>query len=221
MALNVTGDDGALSWDAQINDAQYLASLKRMQDRYNQYVADVSNKTNNLNSLFENGAKAVGAFFAFDKAKDFVQSLVQTRGEFQGIQASFETILKSKAQADKLMADSVQLAARTPFNLQDVAGGAKQLLAYGTAAKDIIPTISMLGDVASGIKAPIGDIIYLYGTLQTQGRAYTRDIQQFASRGIPIIKLLADQFGISERNPSLCSPIAFNICDQASSRFEI
>jgi hypothetical protein len=55
-----------------------------------------------------------------------------------------------------------------------------------------------LGDVAAGVGAPLNDIVYLYGTLQTQGRAYTKDIMQFTSRGIPIIEELANQFGKSK-----------------------
>src|SRR5690606_30768558 len=47
------------------------------------------------------------------------------------------------------------------------------------------------GDIAAGVGAPINDLIYLYGTLRTQGRAYAQDIRQFAGRGIPIYEELA------------------------------
>ena len=60
----------------------------------------------------------------------------------------------------------------------------------------------MLGDVASGLKIPFSDIAYLYGTLKTQGRAYTRDIMQFTQRGIPVIKELAKQFKVTEEEVS-------------------
>lgn len=62
--------------------------------------------------------------------------------------------------------------ARTPFNLGDVSAGTKQLLAYGSEAGNVINELKMIGDVASGVSQPIGDLVYLYGTLQTQGRAY-------------------------------------------------
>lgn len=56
----------------------------------------------------------------------------------------------------------------------------------------------MLGDVASGLQIPIGQLIYLYGTLRTQGRAMTVDIRQFAGRGIPIYEELAKVLGVSK-----------------------
>lgn len=56
----------------------------------------------------------------------------------------------------------------------------------------------MLGDVASGLQIPIGQLIYLYGTLRTQGRAMTVDIRQFAGRGIPIFEELAKVLGVSK-----------------------
>jgi len=48
-----------------------------------------------------------------------------------------------------------------------------------------------LGDVSSGIGAPLGDIAYLYGTLKTSGRVTLMDLRQFAGRGIPIYETLA------------------------------
>src|SRR5690606_38945719 len=41
-------------------------------------------------------------------------------------------------------------------------------------------------------------LVYLYGTLRTQGRAYLMDIRQFAGRGIPIYKELATVLGVAE-----------------------
>ena len=87
---------------------------------------------------------------------------------------------------------------RLQFNLDDVATGAKQMLAYGSSADKVIDELSMLGNVASGLQIPIGQLIYLYGTLRTQGRAMTVDIRQFAGRGIPIYEELAKVLGVTK-----------------------
>jgi len=120
------------------------------------------------------------------------------RGQFEQLDVAFQTILKSKEKADLLFAATVKFAATTPFNLTEVATATKQLLAYGFASKDITDVLTTLGNVAAGVSAPIGDIVYLYGTLKTQGRAYAQDIRQFTGRGIPIIAELAKQFGVTE-----------------------
>jgi hypothetical protein len=100
--------------------------------------------------------------------------------------------------AKALEGQLVSLAATTPFSLTDVQAGSKQLLAYGFKPGNVTKDLKTLGDVASGVGAPLTDIVYLYGTLKTQGRAYTRDIMQFTSRGIPIIGELAKQYGVAE-----------------------
>ncbi len=55
----------------------------------------------------------------------------------------------------------------------------------------------MLANVASGVSGNIGDIAYVYGTLKTQGRAYTRDILQFTMRGIPLMDELAKVMNVN------------------------
>ena len=130
--------------------------------------------------------------------QEFATKVATVRGEFQKLQVAMETMLQSKAKAEALMAQMVQTAATTPFGLQDVAGGAKQLLAYGLEAEKVNETLIRLGDIAAGLSLPLGDLVYLYGTTMTQGRLYTQDFNQFVGRGIPLISELAKQFGVAE-----------------------
>jgi hypothetical protein len=103
------------------------------------------------------------------------------------------------AQAAKALENQlVETAKTTPFSLVEVQDATKQLLAYGFSAGKVVENIRMLGDVASALKIPFGDIAYLYGTLKTQGRAFSKDISQFTGRGIPIVKELAKQFKVAD-----------------------
>lgn len=159
-------------------------------------LADGAQKdADRINSAFTNISRTLAGIFTVAAAKSFVTELINVRGEFQQLEIAFGTILQSKEKANALMAEVVQLAARTPFSLTDAAQGAKQLLAYGTASQDVVKTLKMIGNVASGVSAPLNDIIYLYGTLQASGRVTQMDINQFAGRGIPIYQALADVTG--------------------------
>lgn len=151
-----------------------------------------------MDAMFKRLASTAATAFAGFSVKEFVKSVVDARGQMQQLEVAFETMLGSKSKMQKLMDELTQTALVTPFEFDDVANGAKQLLAYGTAAEDVNQTIKTLGDVAAGVGAPIGDIVYLYGTLQTQGRMYTQDLNQFTGRGIPMIAELAKQFGVTE-----------------------
>lgn len=124
-----------------------------------------------------------------------VKQIAQTRGEFQQLEVAFTTLLQSKEKADALMSQMVDLAAKTPFDLQGVASGARQLLAYGFAAEDITDTLTRLGNVAAGLGLNLQDLTWLYGTTAVQGRLYTRDVMQFQSRGIDLAGELATQLG--------------------------
>jgi tape measure domain-containing protein len=181
-----------------LKNMNFQAETAKMKQGIKGVTNTVDKEAQRMNSIFRNLATGIGVYFSAGFLKDFVRDIANVRGEFQQLEVAFQTILKSKSEADKLMDQVVDFAAKTPFELTDVAKGTKQLLAYGFAADDVIGTLRTLGDVAAGVSAPIGDIIYLYGTLRTQGRAYTRDIMQFTSRGIPIIRELANQFGIAE-----------------------
>lgn len=126
------------------------------------------------------------------------KQVVQIRGEVQQLEVAFETMLGSKEKADTLKSEIIDLAAKTPFGLQDVSNATKMLLAYGSTAEEVTGEIKMLGNIASGLSIPLNDLIYLYGTTRTQGRMFTMDLRQFMGRGIPLAEELAKQFGTTK-----------------------
>lgn len=117
-------------------------------------------------------------------------SIFNTRSQFQQLEISFNTMLGSADKSRQLMDELIQTAAHTPFDMSSITGGAKQLLAYGTEAKDVNKTLIRLGDIASGLNIPLGDLVYLYGTTVSQGRMFTMDLRQFMGRGVPLAEEL-------------------------------
>lgn len=188
--MNVSGDRG-LHFDATIDGSQFQAQINRMERDLNRITSKTISHGNVIENWAKKAASAATAFFSLNAAQGFISTLIDVRSQFQQLDIAFTTMLKSKATANALMKELVTFAAETPFGLKDAASGAKQLLAYGSTAKAVVSELRMLGDVAAGVSAPIGDLVYLYGTLKTQGRAYLMDIRQFAGRGIPIYAELA------------------------------
>jgi tape measure domain-containing protein len=156
-------------------------------------------ETGQAMSAFGNKTKAALAGIVSTAAiTAFLKNTATIRGQFQQYEIALSTMLQSEEKAAALMGELVGLAAKTPFDLQGVVEGAKQLMAYGTAAEDMTETLTMLGDVAAGLSIPLGDLVYLYGTTMTQGRMYTMDLRQFMARGIPMAEELAKQFGVTK-----------------------
>lgn len=184
--------------ELQEQQAKNRLEVRRLNREYQEYTK-TSDKATSSNNLLANSIRRtvleLGGAMALRR---FSSEVLHATGTMQQLRVALSTILQDKEKADALISDITQFAAKTPFNLEDVAAGAKQLLAYGSSAENVVKELSMLGDVAAGLQIPIGQLIYLYGTLRTQGRAMTIDIRQFAGRGIPIYEELAKVLGVSE-----------------------
>lgn len=178
--------------------AEARLSVKRLKDEYAAFKEEAGETVEANEKMSVSLTKVLGIIGGVTALKNFVTELVNVRGQFQQLEIAFSTMLKSKEKADKLMSELVDIAAKTPFDLQGVASSAKQMIAYGSSAENVGDELVMLGNVAAGVGSQLSEIAYLYGTLRTQGRAYAVDIRQFAGRGIPIYEELAKVLGVTK-----------------------
>lgn len=168
-----------------------MDALKEHSDKAKKGLSGLENMSDRLKQSL------MGLGLAFSM-KGLVAEVANVRGQFQQLEVAFNTMLGSADKAEALMAQLVRTAAITPFDLEGVAQGAKQLLAYGMEAEKVNETLIRLGDIAAGLSMPLNDLVYLYGTTMAQGRLYTQDLNQFTGRGIPMIEELAKVFGVAE-----------------------
>ncbi len=137
--------------------------------------------------------KAASAVISFGKES------AMAYGKNEQFLTSMTTMFKgNKAQAQALDNQLKGFAIETPFELTEIRDATKMMIAYGSSAGNVVSEMRMLGDISSGVGQPLSEVAYLYGTLRTQGRAFSRDIYQFTGRGIPIIKELAKQFKVAD-----------------------
>ncbi len=188
---------GGLHFDITGDNSNLLRKLEESRAGVRNTSKQVEESGMSIEQMFNRMTSAAAAFGAGFTAKELVSDIIRVRGEFQQLEVAFKTMLGSEEQANVLMGQLVDTAAKTPFDLQGVANGAKQLLAYGTSAEDVNGTLIRLGDIAAGLSIPLGDLVYLYGTTMTQGRLFTQDLRQFQGRGIPLADELAKQFGVA------------------------
>lgn len=187
-----------LHFDITGDNSNFLRKLREVETGVTNTSKEIEKNGLGIEDMFNKMTKAAAAFGAGFTAKELIQNIIQVRGEFQQLEVAFTTMLGSSEKANALMAQLTETAAKTPLDLQGVANGARQLLAYGTSAEDVNDTLIRLGNIAAGLSQPLGDLVYLYGTTMTQGRLYTLDLNQFTGRGIPMIKELAKEFGVAE-----------------------
>lgn len=190
-------ENNRLQYVLSLTDKDFTKLMKSASDS----TKKLDGGMNKLNSTLSRVGGGIAAVFAVDKIVDFGKAVIDSLKNYEYFSASLRTLLYGdKNAAAALQGQLIQLAKTTPFSLVDVQEGSKQLLAYGFSAGKVTKDLAMLGDIASGVGQPLTEIVYLYGTLKTQGRAYTKDIMQFTGRGIPIIGQLAKQFKTTESN---------------------
>lgn len=194
----MNNNEGTTWWALGLDNSKFESDVNRSNSLF-QSIGNTAEKVGSrIDSIFRKLTIAAAGFFTAQQALEYANKIANIRGEYQQLEVAFNTMLGSKAKADALMDKVIDTAAKTPFDLQGVASGAKQLLAYGVASEDVTNRLVQLGNIAAGLSIPLNDIVYLYGTTMVQGRLFTQDVRQFMGRGIPLVKELSKELGKTE-----------------------
>ncbi|WP_404812088.1 tape measure protein [Capnocytophaga canimorsus] len=191
--------NGTMDFEARLRLDQLEGDLERMRNAFQRSLQSAEQESNKLQQSINNVTKGFLAFLSIQQAQQFVADIVRVRSEFQKTEITFQTMLKSKEKANTLISEMVNLAAKTPFGLQDVNEGAKRLLAFQVPAEEVTETLRRMGDVAAGLGVPMGQLIHVYGQVKAQGKLMTNDLYQFMNAGIPIIAELSKVVKKSEQ----------------------
>jgi len=124
---------------------------------------------------------------------------LQLAANLEKAETKFKTLLGSTEAAKAIMQELEQFAASTPFQFETLSAAATSLLAFGTEAGDVTDELRMLGDVASGVGIPLGELAEIYGKARVQGRLFMEDINRLQGRGINVTAEFAKQFGVAEQ----------------------
>ncbi|WP_311327332.1 tape measure protein [Capnocytophaga sputigena] len=190
--------DGALLFQVRADQSQIQKDVEAIKKQFEQMTNKAVEEGKKQANVWQTLLKGATAYFTLQGAQSFISQMVAVRSQFQQLEISFGTMLKSKEKANELMAQMTELAAKTPFGLEEVSEGAKKLLAFQVPAEEVTETLRRMGDVASGLGVPMGQLIHVYGQVKAQGKLMTNDLYQFMNAGIPIIAELSKVVGKSE-----------------------
>ncbi len=188
----MNNNGGAISFDALINNSQFLKSFQEMEERIKGFTNKATAEAEKTDTVFSKLGKAIENTFTSDNLREVAQEIIKVRGEFQALEGSLKVMLGSKEKADELMARVADLAAKTPLSLTQVGESAKLMVAYGFSTDTVIGHLQMLGDVAHGVNMPIEDLVNTFGAIRTNGVASLSDIEGMAGKGIPIFEVLGN-----------------------------
>ncbi len=140
---------------------------------------------------------AVGIGAAVATVKTFFSSLSGS-AKLEQLNIAFETFLGSADKAKGVIADLRKCADVPPFETEPVSQAGRALLAFGFSAEELIPTLTKVGDVASGTGKDFNELALIYGKARAEGRIQNDTLNQLAEAGIPIYQELAKVLKVNE-----------------------
>lgn len=191
-------NEGKLLFEVRADQSDIKKDIEAIKKQFESLTKKTQEEGEKQAQVWQNLIKGATAYFTFQGASAFIKQVIAVRSQFQQLEIAFGTMLKSKEKANALMAQMTDLAAKTPFGLQEVSEGAKRLLAFQVPAQEVTETLRRMGDVAAGLGVPMGQLIHVYGQVKAQGKLMTNDLYQFMNAGIPIIAELSKVVGKSE-----------------------
>jgi len=141
-------------------------------------------------------------------------------GRMEVLSLQMEAFTGSAEAADAAFKEFVDIAAKTPFNLEQVAQAGKIMMAFGVETDVAIKSTEQLGIVAAATGGDINLLARNLGQIAAQGQAYTRDLTQFAIQGIPIweqMSLVTGKSVSALKDMAREGEISFDIVQQALS----
>lgn len=173
--------DGSLKFDTRVDSSGFKSGIEK------------------LGSIAKTGLKvtatAIGAVSgAFGAA---VLSGVKYNSQMEQYITSFGTMLGSAEEATKLVNNLKKMGAKTPFETSDLAKASQTLLAFGTSAEDLLPTLQMLGDVSQGNKERFDSLTLAFAQVGSAGKLSGQDLLQFVNAGFNPLNEISKMTGES------------------------
>lgn len=190
----------SIKFDTIVETSKVVSGFRDIQNAVHQTADRVEKDGKSIDDIISKIQNSMNIAIGGWSIGKFVNQMMQVRGQFQQTEMAFKTMLQSEEKADALMKQLIRTAAITPFGVEDVTEGAKQLLAFNVAAEDVNKTLIGLGDVAAGMGLNLKDLVMLYGTTIAKGKMDTMDLYQFLNRGIPIADEIAKVMGLDVTN---------------------
>ena len=164
--------------------------------------ADVAGMNNALAEFATKAGLAAIAITALNSALSAGKSaFIDYNAELEQTRVAFTSMLGSAAQANAMIGNLQKFAAETPFEMPGVRSSAQQLLAFGYDAQEIIPTLTALGNAASGLgrgQDGFNHLAFVFGQVRTTGKLMGQDVWQMAQLGVPVKSILAKNLGLAK-----------------------
>ncbi|GEL19365.1 tape measure protein [Pseudonocardia asaccharolytica] len=144
--------------------------------------------------------KQFGALAGVAGAGSAVFAGVNRLSQIEQANVALKTMMGNAEKAKGFLDEVLAFAKTTPFAFPDLANAARNLVAFGMDARNVIPTLEAVGNAAAGAgqgSAGLTMIADAFGAIQVAGRLSLEEVNRLSANGIPALQILANQAGIT------------------------
>lgn len=139
-------------------------------------------------------ARRLALVFSVSQLTQYFRKLVEVRGQFEKTEVALTSIIGDNQKAQKLMNQTIALAIKSPFTLQQLTSYTKQLAAYQVSYEELHSTTKMLADVSAGLGVEMDRLILAFGQVKAANYLRATEVRQFTETGFNILGELADYY---------------------------
>lgn len=190
------------------NDGSVIIKVDLNLDDFNKTEKESEKLASNLTKNFSRAGTAVanGIKAAFDVTLAAIAATstaitaasalgINYNMEMENYLADFTVMLGSTEKAVDHVEKLKTMAAKTPFEMTDLAQADKTLLAFGSDAEEVQGQLQMLGDISLGNSQKLGTIATAFGRIQSNGRASLEEINMMIDQGFNPLNIIAETTG--------------------------
>lgn len=171
-----------------------LRSVGRALGNYSKKLIEVNSRHKTLASTAQGLGSMLKSAFSVYAITNYINKVINLRGEFELQQKSLEALLQNKNEADKLWNQTIQLALKSPFQIKDLVKYTKQLAAYRIETDKLHDSTKMLADISSGLGVDMSRLILAYGQVKAANYLRGTELRQFSEAGINVLEMLSKYY---------------------------
>lgn len=163
----------------------------------NQYMAqtrEATKVTGALGRSWNYMKNRLAFYFTVGASTAFVKNLIEIRSQYEMTERALGILVQSAQRGSQIFSELSQMALVSPYTLIELSNAAKQLTAYGVAAKDVVDTTRRMGDMAAAVGIPMERLTYALGQIKAYGYLNSRDARMFLNAGIPLVQELSKHY---------------------------
>jgi hypothetical protein len=188
---------GTLHLQFKANTRGFIGPMRDVTRAVRAVDRQVARSSAGWKSLAKSVLTAVVAYKALRLAFRGVVGSIEVAAEFERQEAALGALIGNAKIAKELTDDLIAFSLATPFTFKELLAGSKQLLAFGFAAKQILPVLAVLGEAAAATGTALADAVFPFAQARTESKQVWKDIRQFTSKGILSLEDLAAEIGIA------------------------